>query len=128
MRRAPAILFVSILLLAACGNGGGGGEPASGVRGIVRLGPVCPVEVAGGSPCPDIPFHGVVTASNASGEVARVETDLAGRFRMSLPPGTYTVVAVPNGTGALPAPVSRTVVVRVGSFTRISLEVDSGIR
>ena len=42
--------------------------------------------------------------------------------------GTYVVVAVtPNGSGP-PTPVPQTVQVDAGAYTRITLEVDTGIR
>ena len=129
MRRLAPILLVAIVISCAQSSSGGTASD-SGVRGTVMLGPLCPVEVSGSAtPCPDQPVNGFVTASDESGEVARVHTDVVGRFEMSLDPGTYSLVAVLDDGGAgPPTPVPQTVVVRGGSFTEVSLEVDSGIR
>jgi hypothetical protein len=130
MRRLVPILFVAVAI--SCGDASSGGTTSdTGVRGTVMLGPLCPVEVAGTStPCPDQPVNGIVTASDEGGEVARVHTDVIGRFEMSLDPGTYTIVAVVDSDGGVgpPSPVPQTVVVREGSFTEVNLEVDTGIR
>lgn len=129
MRRVPASLLLAFVAVLACGAASErGGDRAldSGVRGIVRLGPSCPVVIAG-SPCPDLPYRGLVSASDADGEVARVETDDDGRFRMPLAPGSYTLVAVVEGGGP-PTAKPETVRVRIGTFTKVALTVDTGIR
>jgi hypothetical protein len=130
MRRLAPILLVAVAI--SCRQSAiGEPTPDSGVRGTVMLGPLCPVEVAGApTPCPNQPVNGFVIASDDEGEVARVRTDVIGRFEMSLDPGTYTVVAeLDNDEGAgPPTPVPQTVVVTRGSFTEVNLEVDTGIR
>jgi hypothetical protein len=90
------------------------------------LGPTCPVENAA-SPCPDRPFQGDVVATASNGSTTTVSTDAQGRFTMDLRAGTYVVVAVSPSDGP-PTPVPRTVLVRTGSYTSVTLEVDSGIR
>ncbi|HZB01237.1 MAG TPA: carboxypeptidase-like regulatory domain-containing protein [Actinomycetota bacterium] len=117
--------LVVVLALAACG-GQGEGDGSSGIRGRALAGPQCPVEIAG-SPCPDLPFEGTVIATNvATGDVATVQTDADGRFRLSLPPGTYEVSIVSES----PPPTAKpqTVQVEPGTFTAITLAVDTGIR
>jgi hypothetical protein len=80
------------------------------------------------SPCPDTPFRGDVTATASDGATTTVTTDAQGRFTMDLREGTYVVVAVtPNGSGP-PTAVPQTVQVDAGAYTRITLEVDTGIR
>jgi hypothetical protein len=118
--------LVFALLLAACG-GGGGVEPGTGVEGIVSVGPQCPVETPD-SPCPDLPFVGDVQATASDGSVTTVTTDAQGRFTMDLVPGSYTLVAVTDGDGGPPTPITHTVVVEQGSYAQVTLEVDSGIR
>jgi hypothetical protein len=127
MRGIRIVAMAALLGLVACANGPGS-TVASGVRGFVQLGPICPVEIAGSASCSDIPFHGIVAASDASGEVARVQTEVSGAFRMALPPGTYTLVAIPAGSGGLPTAKPQTVVVRAGTYTEVTLQVDTGIR
>jgi hypothetical protein len=129
MRRLAPILLLAIAI--SCGDAaGGGGTPDSGIRGIVKIGPLCPVEIQGSpSACPDQPVNGFVTASDDTGEVARVRTDVIGRFEMPLDPGTYTVVAELDVDDAgPPTPIPQTVVVRQGSFTEVDLQVDTGMR
>ena len=55
-----------------------GGRPVGTVRGTVLSGPRCPVVVAG-SPCPDRPWIGEVSASTLDGEVvSSVQTGATG--------------------------------------------------
>ena len=118
--------LVFALLLAACG-GGGGAEPGTGVEGIVSVGPQCPVQTLD-SPCPDLPFVGEVQATASDGSVTTVTTDPQGSFTMDLVPGSYTLVALTAGDGGPPTPIPQTVMVEQGSYTQVTLEVDSGIR
>ena len=118
--------LVFALLLVACG-GGGAAERGTGVEGIVSVGPQCPVETPD-SPCPYLPFVGEVQATASNGTVSTVTTDAEGRFTMDLIPGSYTLVAVTAGDGGPPTPIPQTVVVERGSYTQVTLQVDSGIR
>ena len=93
----------------------------------MSVGPQCPVETPD-SPCPDLPFVGDVQATASDGTVTTVTTDDQGRFTMDLVPGSYTLVAVTEGEGGPPTPIPQTVVVEQGSYTQVTLEVDSGIR
>lgn len=123
-RVTAALLFASLILLGCHQQAPPAG---TGIRGVVTLGPSCPVETVT-SPCPDTPFRGDVTATASDGTTTTVATDAQGRFTMDLREGTYVVIAVtPNGSGP-PTPVPQTVQVDAGAYTRITLEVDSGIR
>ncbi len=117
-------LFAAFLLLAGCERPAPSG---TGIRGVVVLGPTCPVESLT-SPCPDRPFEGDVRATASDGATSVVSTDGQGRFTINLREGTYVVVAVSPGGSGLPAPVPQTVQVLTGSYTRVTLEVDTGIR
>lgn len=127
MRRSA---LVALLLLSgsfvACGDRDGAGA-GSGVVGVVLLGPMCPVESTA-SPCPDRPMAGQeVRVTRGGVEAGTTRTDDRGRFRIALAPGEYVVGAVLEGAGpptAAPVPVT----VRQGSFTRVTVPVDSGIR
>jgi hypothetical protein len=122
---SPLLPLVIALALAACG-GEGAGDGSSGIQGRALAGPQCPVEIAG-SPCPDLPFDGTVIATNvATGDVATVETDADGRFRLSLPPGTYEVSIVSQSPPPFAKP--QTVEVERETFTTITVAVDTGIR
>src|SRR5437870_3253948 len=70
MRRAVPVALVLLLVGTDCSlvTGTGGGQDAnSGIRGVVLLGPMCPVGRVG-SPCPDRPIAAVVRVSGSQGE------------------------------------------------------------
>ena len=121
------------------GSGGGSGGAASTppsaagtgtVAGMVLAGPVCPVVKSPPDPaCADRPVVGaVVVALDASGrEVARASSGADGRYRISLPPGTYTLVPQPV-VGLMGTASTLTVEVRSGGTTVADLAYDTGIR
>lgn len=101
----------------------------SGVRGIVMLGPTCPVERIPPDPaCADKPFATTITVhrSGASATFAKGESDASGRFSISLPPGEYTLSA---GSGSM-LPRCAPTDASVGStgYTSVSISCDTGIR
>jgi hypothetical protein len=121
-RIVPVLVAVA---LAACG-GQGAGDGTSGIRGQALAGPQCPVEMAN-SPCPDLPWEGIVVATDtSSGDRFTVNTDAEGRFELTLLPGTYDV-SIDAGSD-LPFAKPQTVTVEDGSFTEIVVSVDTGIR
>ena len=100
-------------------------RPVGTVRGTVLSGPRCPVVVAG-SPCPDRPWIGEVSAATLDGEVvSSAQTGRDGVFTLDLAPGTYrlTALATAPGRGS-----SRTVEVVANEPVSVTLEVDTGIR
>lgn len=108
---------------------------ASGVEGIVLVGPTCPVERAD-SPCPDRPVSVMLAAyvgAPAGGQIAGTAASGAdGRFRMALAPGTYTLQRAPcpaTGPGCtFPRITPQTVTVNEGTFTSVVVHGDTGIR
>jgi hypothetical protein len=116
--------LVLSLVAVACGSRVPG--PGTGVRGVVMVGPQCPVQNVA-SACPDEPFHGEVRAMGSDGSSGSATTEANGSFRMDLAPGTYELVAVTDGPGP-PTAIPLTVTVRSGAYTRVSLQVDTGIR
>jgi hypothetical protein len=111
--------------LVACARYGAAAD-SSGLRGVVHIGPQCPVEVEG-SPCPDAPFVGDVRVVQGGDVVAQVSTDDQGRFELALDPGVYAITAVTDDGGP-PSAVPQEVTVEQDRFTDVQLEVDSGIR
>jgi hypothetical protein len=115
------------LVLAACASGPTASDGRQGIRGVVVAGPQCPVESAT-SPCPPKPLPGVeVEVTNGGGVVAKAKTDEDGAFVVPLDPGTYAVRAAPDQNGFMssrPVPFE----VRAGTFTRVTVPVDTGIR
>jgi len=63
----------------------------------------------------------------AGREVARTRTAIDGAFAVSLPPGTYSVVAQPVG-GFMRAPGPMAVTVAAGTTVTVDLTFDTGIR
>ena len=122
------VVTVGLSLLVACGNGDGSDEPPpsdSGIRGVVLAGPQCPA-VTAVSPCPDLPWDGIVRISSGGDEVAEVATDAQGEFRLTVEPGTYEVTPiVADGIASADA---KSVTVVAGRFAEVALGVDTGIR
>lgn len=129
---------------AACGSDGSGSDrsgststhdtapptaPPSGgseLFGVVLAGPTCPVETAD-KPCPPRPVDAEVYAQDAGGvTIASTRTDADGRYHLSLPPGSYTLVAETDETMSICQPVS--VSVPSGAPVQADIGCDTGIR
>jgi hypothetical protein len=127
VRTAPVVALLLGLTLAGCASGSTTSDVGQGVRGTVVAGPQCPVESAT-SPCPPKPVASVeVEVTNGGGVVAKATTDEHGTFLVALDPGTYAVQAAPGQSGFMssrPVPFE----VRAGTFTRVTVPVDTGIR
>jgi hypothetical protein len=129
MRRVLLAVLLLSMVAAACakatdGSGSGGD---SGIRGVVVAGPQCPVESAE-SPCPDALVPNTEIQVKRSGEVVATATsDDAGGFKISLPPGEYSVEVVGDMGGiGYAKPVDVTVI--EGAFAQVSVVIDTGIR
>ena len=98
----------------------------TGVYGIVTAGPTCPVERVG-QPCPPRPVAAEVDVRNAAGNtVASTHTDSAGRYAVSVSPGSYELLVI---TGTMfPRCPSSSVTVTSGSPVRTDISCDTGIR
>jgi len=115
------------------GNGGGGGGIVpyqSGIRGLVILGPTCPVMRDPPDPgCDDRPYQTsiIVSRANTPTQVfARAESNALGRFEISLPPGDYLVDAA--GGEVLPYCSQTPATVGASGYTEITVSCDTGIR
>ncbi len=98
----------------------------SGIEGVVTIGPTCPVQRIE-SPCPDRPYPAdIVVLDKAGNRVAGVASGADGRFRVLLPPGTYTLI--PQHKGTPPTAVEQTIAVVAGRITAVQIVYDSGIR
>jgi hypothetical protein len=125
MRRSAALALILSLAVVACSKTSSAGASA-GIFGVVQAGPTCPVERVD-SPCPPRPWSGTVRATDADGNAFETQTDAEGNYALSVPAGSYTVVAVTDAS-TLPAGVPSDVVVADDARTRLNLEVDTGIR
>lgn len=105
-------------------NGG-----ASGINGMVLLGPTCPVQRNPPDPnCADKPFSTLVAIFRASDPVHAVvitQSDAGGSFTASVPPGDYTVGA---GESNLPRCDHPTVTVPANRYATVTVSCDTGIR
>jgi carboxypeptidase family protein len=133
----PLILGLIVTSTAAAGNVIAG-APAecreiqmvadgsvSGIEGRVTIRPVRPVERRGASN--EGAYQAKIRVLDASGrEVAMVESDATGRFRVPLPPGSY--VLRPESPGRYPRASEQHVVVRPGDMTDVTIVYDSGMR
>ncbi len=129
MRSFLAVLAVLAVLaftltVSACARGAS--EPGGVIAGTVTAGPTCPVELAN-SPCPPGLWTGTVRATASDGKTYDARTDDQGRYRFSLPAGTYEVIPVMEGSGP-PTAQQATVTVTTGGSVHLDLEVDTGIR
>ncbi len=87
----------------------------------------CPV-YSDASPCPAKPIAAHLTASAAGHVVGRGTSDGDGRFRISLPPGSYVLQAVNLSGGLFPRSAPVNVTVRSGRYTAVTVSFDSGIQ
>jgi hypothetical protein len=130
-RSGPAIILLLTigLLVAACGTAASPG-PTGTLTLTLTAGPVCPVEQV--PPDPNCAARPVADAEviilTADGrEVARPKSDAAGKIRLTLPQGRYTVRPV-SAAGALPS-APEEVIVDVGTTpVDVPLGYDTGIR
>ena len=112
------------------GNGGGILPYNSGVRGIVLLGPTCPVMREPPDPqCADKPYQTTVSVSRANDTThtfANIESGKDGTFELSLPPGDYVINA--KGGATLPRCQETSATVGPEGYTPITISCDTGIR
>ena len=100
----------------------------SGIKGIVLIGPTCPVETFPPKPdCADKPFSAKIFIKNSNGlKVGEFSSGIDGKFSVPLSPGTY--VLEPQSRNVLPRAESQTVIVQENKFAEIIVNYDSGIR
>ena len=102
----------------------------SGIRGVVLLGPRCPIVVER-SPCPDEPFQVTIDVYTAdrSQKVSSITSGVDGRFRLALNAGDYYLDPLPpDPDSPLPVGSPATVTVTPGEWTDVTISYDSGIR
>src|SRR5436190_14678498 len=127
MRRSAALVALGSLALAAPAVGAG-----SGLRIRVVSSPTCPVERIPPDPmCAPRPFAASVRVRRAADDrtVARLHTGADGKSSLILRPGRYSLVVRPESGARLPrCPAVVKATVRTGSYTRVTVSCDSGIR
>jgi hypothetical protein len=99
--------------------------PASAIEGRVTIRNVRSVERRGAANSE--PYQATIAVLDGSGrEVATVQTDIEGRFRLQLSPGTY--VLRPQSPGMYPRASEQQVQVRTNVVTQVEIVYDSGKR
>jgi hypothetical protein len=107
---------------------GCGATEASGISGVVLIGPMCPV-MRVDEPCPDQPFAATLLIRDSQGrELCTVASGEDGRFQVDLPPGSYEVVPLAGGASGLPFAAAQWVAVAPDQYTAVIVSYDSGIR
>jgi hypothetical protein len=100
----------------------------SGIRGVVTIGPTCPVATMPPTPgCDDRLYATTLTITNKEGKVvATVTSDSDGTFTANLPAGVFTISS--NEDVKMPSLAPQTVVVSENAYTTANIQFDSGIR
>lgn len=97
------------------------------LTGTVTLSPTCPVERIPPDPsCAPKPYSTFVSISGVHNFFVQVHTDSEGVFRLSLIPGTYTVIV--HQDTIFPRCETKDAVIVAGSTTTTDISCDTGIR
>lgn len=127
MSRIFALCLIAGLLAGCAPKINDPAEPlTSGIEGQVYLGECQGAQIA--TDCFEFtPYPAVLVVYNMNGrEIERFETDDEGRFRVSLPPGTY--ILHPESLALYPVAPDQIFAVAEGEFSHIVVVYDSGIR
>ena len=120
------VLIASLSLALALVAGAQATVAKSGLHGVVMRGPITPMCVAE-EPCTE-PAKNVTLLFSRNGRIAgRAVTDSAGRYRLRLPAGVYSVRrpgSVGIGRGIEPNHAR----VYARRFVRVDFSIDTGIR
>lgn len=128
LRAATALAAIAVLTAGPATACGGASGPTGSLEGNVTLGPITPVEQAGGEPN-SRPYAATIDVATLDGDVvATVKSGSDGAFSVRLPAGSYRLVPRPAEGSPLPyaEPLDATVV--AGKTTTVEIAYDSGIR
>jgi len=124
MKTFALALLATIALGCGSASSAGGGT-ATGLKGLVKRGPITPV-CRVSVPC-DEPARGVKLVFSRSGKVvATATTNQKGWYRVTLRPGRYAVRTNRKGYERRTSPASATV--RSDRVSRRDFMIDTGIR
>lgn len=118
---------LAVVLFACAATFTAVAQPESGVQGTITIGPTRAGPIKPDTPASmPLPQTAFVAKADDGAEISFV-TDAEGRFRVTLPPGHYTV----SRKGPKPAigyfgPF--TVEVMAGKMTKVEWQCDSGVR
>lgn len=121
-----ALIWLLALAVGAALSGCTHTPPAdSGVKGVVTIGPISPVQQQGAPG--EAPYEATIVVENSdSDKVAVVRSSADGSYHLNLAPGSYRLF--PQSPGALPSAQTYDVVVRPHEFSEVDIQYDSGIR
>ncbi len=117
-------LLTLIALTLAIATSAAAADTLSGLHGTVRRGPTTPV-CRPSVPCVAPAANMTLTFARA-GFVRSTRTDAHGRYRITLPAGTYRVRTSTTALGKIPQPARGEV--RAGHSDQIDFTLDTGIR
>jgi hypothetical protein len=103
----------------------------TGIYGQILIGPSCPVLRSGNEDeCTNKPYQAtiVIKSQDGSVEVAQFISDIRGRFKFELKPGTYTLVPLSPNNALLPKGAPQQVTVKQNIYTKVIIPYDTGIR
>ncbi len=125
--RTRFLSLTALVLMSACAPGFVPPVTDTGVEGYVTIGPSCPVMQVG-NPCPDRPYAGTLTilAEPSRLQVAQIQADAKGYYRVELTPGHY--ILRPESPGTLPHAADLPLTVLAHQVTRLDVVYDSGVR
>ena len=123
------LLLALVLLITSCVSTP---QDTGVLEGHVTIGPLVPVVQEGQpepTPGPEVYASRqiVIYASDGQTEVARVQIDSQGNYRIELPVGTYVVDINHAGTD-MAKELPQTVEIVAGQVTRLDVDIDTGIR
>lgn len=101
----------------------------SGVRGLVTLGPTCPVEKNPPDPaCADKPYATAIAVYRKASDTPYIigNSDKTGAFEFLLPPGAY--VLKPSSGTTYPVCARADIIVPAVGYATTTIACDSGIR
>lgn len=125
MKSIDLFLALGVFILSFCSQTIPEGQ---GIRGIVLLGPNCPV-VQADEPCPDTPYQTELVATTADGTnvVKRFSSNASGEFEVNLAVGSYAIRS-PNPGGLPYCSTNEPFTVTAEARTEIQVFCDTGIR
>lgn len=103
----------------------------SGIKGVVLLGPICPVERIPPDPqCAAKPYRTNLQAMTAAGSqsMKSFSSDQNGNFSVQLPPGEYSIQSAAAANPYLRCSSHGPIQVKAGSFASTTIYCDTGIR
>jgi len=105
----------------------GGTTINSGIKGVITIGPTCPVEKDSPDPnCADKPYSAVIDIRKEGKIIKTFSSKADGTFMTDISPGTYSLTQSYKATMPTFYPVE--VTVAPNKYTQINLQFDSGIR